>query len=84
MRLIPSVLWHCLLGVMKSIRPVQIEWWGVGVVICLEWGAGCLHKVRPADATAIPKPHHLLPRLSPDWSYLSGTGLPSLSLERGR
>jgi len=21
----------------------------------------------PADATAIPKPHHLLPHLNPDW-----------------
>jgi len=30
-----SVLWHCWLGVMKSIRPVKIEWWGIGVVICL-------------------------------------------------
>ena len=32
----------------------------------------------PADATAIPKPHHLLPHLNPDWFYLSGTGLPRL------
>ena len=24
----------------------------------------------------IPKPHHLLPHLNPDWFYLSGTGLP--------
>jgi len=29
----------------------------------------------PADATAIPKPHCLLPHLNPDWFYLSGTGL---------
>ena len=27
-----------MLGVRKSIRPVKIDWWGVGVVICLEWG----------------------------------------------
>ena len=33
----------------------------------------------PADATVIPKPHHLLPHLNPDWFYLSGTGLPRLS-----
>ena len=33
-------------GVRKSIRPVQIEWWGVGVVICLERGADCLHMVQ--------------------------------------
>jgi len=30
----------------------------------------------PADATAIPKPDHLLPHLNPDWFYLSGTGYP--------
>jgi len=28
-----------------------------------------------ADATVIPKSSHLLPYLSPDWFYLSGTGL---------
>ena len=44
--LIPSVLWHCLLGVRKSIRLVKIEWWGAGVVFCLQWGADCLHMVR--------------------------------------
>ena len=32
----------------------------------------------------IPKPHHLLPHLNPDWFYLSGTSLPRLSWERGR
>jgi len=37
----------------------------------------------PADATAIPKPHQLLPHLNPDWFYLSGTGLPRLSWKRG-
>jgi len=34
-----------LFGIRKSIRPVKIEWWGVGVVICLERGAACLHMV---------------------------------------
>jgi len=38
----------------------------------------------PADVTAIPKPHHLLPHLNPNWFYLSGTGLPRLSWKRGR
>jgi len=33
-----SVLRRCWFGVRKSIRPVKIERWGVGVVICLEWG----------------------------------------------
>jgi len=41
-----SLLWRCWLGVGKSIRPVQIEWWCVGVVIWLERGADCLHLVQ--------------------------------------
>ena len=44
--LLPSVLWHCWFDVRKSIRPVKIEWWGVVVVICLEWGADYLHMVQ--------------------------------------
>jgi len=36
----PSVLWRCCLGGRKGIRPVKkTEWWGEGVVICLERGA---------------------------------------------
>ena len=34
------------LGVRKSIRPVKIERWDVGVVICLERGAYCLRVVQ--------------------------------------
>ena len=34
-----SVLWHCWLGGRKGIRPVKKEWFGAGVVICLERGA---------------------------------------------
>ena len=37
--LVPSVLWRCWLGGRKGIRPVKNEWWGSGMVICLEWGA---------------------------------------------
>jgi len=33
---VPSVLWRCWLGGRKGIRPVKTEWWGTGVVICLE------------------------------------------------
>ena len=44
---LPSVLWHCWLDIMKSTWPVKIiEWWGVGMVICQEWGADCLHMVQ--------------------------------------
>ena len=42
----PSVHWLCWLDVRKSIQSVKIEWWGVGVVICLERGASCLHTVQ--------------------------------------
>jgi len=41
------LLWHCWLGVRKSIRPVKVEWWSVGVVIYLEQGADSLHIVLP-------------------------------------
>ena len=33
------ILRHFCFRIWKSIRPIKIEWWGVGVVICLEWGA---------------------------------------------
>jgi len=31
----------------KSTCPIKIEWWGVGMVVCLKWGAGCLHIIWP-------------------------------------
>ena len=37
--ILPSVLWRCWLGGRNGIRPVKNEWWGAGVVICLEQGA---------------------------------------------
>jgi len=76
---VPSVLWHCWLGVRKSMHPVKIGWWGVGVergevqIVCI-WSCWC---------HCIPKPSHLLPDLNPDWFYRSGTSLPRLSWERG-
>jgi len=36
---VPSVLWHCWLVGRKGVRPVKTEWWGTGMVICLERGA---------------------------------------------
>jgi len=51
------------------------------VLVWLSSGVRCrLFAYGPADATAS---HHLLPHLNPDWFYLSGTGLPRLSWERG-
>ena len=40
------------------------------MVICLERDADCLHNYGPADATAIPKPHHLLPRFPLCFTFL--------------
>ena len=36
---LPSVLWRCWLGGRKVTRPVKTEWWGAGMVFCLEWFA---------------------------------------------
>jgi len=44
--LVPSVLWRCWLSGRKGIQPVKTEWWGTGVVICLERGADGLHMVQ--------------------------------------
>ena len=51
--ILPSVLWRCLLGGKKGIRPVKTEWWGADVVICLERGAD-LHmaQLMPLPLTA--------------------------------
>ena len=69
--IMPSVLWHCWLGVRKSIRSVMRCWWGY-----LPGARYRLSAYGPADATAIPKPHHLLLHSNPDWFYLSSPGLP--------
>jgi len=44
--MLSAVVWHCWLDVRKSNWPVKIEWWGTGVVICLERGANDLHMVQ--------------------------------------
>ena len=78
---VPSVLWHCWLGGRKrSIRPVKTEWWGVGVVVCSERGADCLHVVHLMPLH--PKTPSSLASLNPDWFYVSGTSLPRLSWKR--
>jgi len=37
--LVPSVLWRPWLGDRKYIRPVKMEWWIAGMIICLRQGA---------------------------------------------
>ena len=70
------------LGVRKSIRPVTIEWWGVGVVICLEQGADCLRTVQLMPL--YPETPSSLASFKSRLVYLSGTGIPRLSSKRGR
>ena len=53
--LMPSLLWRCWLGSRKGIPPVKSQWWGTGVIICLEQGANDLHMVQ---LMPLP-PHHL-------------------------
>ena len=50
---LPSVLWCCWLGSRKGIWPVKNEWWGAGMVICLERDAD-LHmaQLMPLQLTA--------------------------------
>ena len=50
------VLWRCWLGCRKGIWPVKTEWWGTGMVICLEQVANHLRMVQ---LMPVP-PHHLL------------------------
>ena len=47
--LLPLVLRHCLLGVRKSIWPIKIKWWRVGIIICLERGADYLPILLPSQ-----------------------------------
>ena len=54
--IVPSVLWRCWLGGSKGVQPVKTEWWGTGMVICLERGANDLHMVQ---VMPLP-PQHLL------------------------
>jgi len=68
------VLWCCCLGGTKGIQPVETEWWGTGVVICLDWGG-------PADATATPSS---LVQVKSRMVYLSGASLHRLSWKKGR
>ena len=79
----PSVIWHCWLGVRKSIWSVKN--WSGGVLVWLSvWCKVQIVCIWSSWCHCIPKPHHLLPHLSPVWFYLSGTGLRRLSWKRGR
>ena len=72
----PSVLWRRWLGGRKGIRPVKTEFWGTGMVICLERGATDLHMVQ---LMWLPPPSSFVVPVKSRIFYLSGTGLPRLS-----
>ena len=43
---LPSAFWRCWLGARKGIQPVETEWCGTGMVVCLERSANDLHMVQ--------------------------------------
>ena len=67
----PSVLWRCWLGSRKGVWSVKTEWWGVGVVVCLERDAD-LHM---AQLIPLPLTFSCLSKIQIGF-YLSGTGSP--------
>jgi len=68
-----------LVGRQEEHPACKKQWWGAGVVICLERGAD-LHmaQLMPLPLTVSCSSNN------PDWFYLSGTGSPRLSWKRGR
>jgi len=71
---LPSVLWHCWLGVRKSIRPVVLARLSVRSVvqmICI-WSSWC--HCHPSSLASVKS----------RMVYLSGVGLPRLSWKKGR
>jgi len=60
------------LGGRKGIRPVKTEWWGVGMVVCLEQG-GDLHM---AQLMPLPLTISGFSKIQIVFFYLSGTGFP--------
>ena len=66
----PSVLWHCWLGIRKSTRPIKklsddvLLWlsvWCEVQIVCI-WSSWC---------HCIPKSHRLLPHFNPDCFLVS-------------
>jgi len=49
-------IWHCWLSTSKRIWPLKTQWWGAGMVICLERG---VNDFRVVQLMSLP-PHYLL------------------------
>jgi len=78
---LPSVLWHCWMGVTKSICPVKMwmmRCW-CGHLSGLRCSANDMHMVQ---LMPLP-PHRLLLHQNADWFNLSGACLHRLSWKRG-
>jgi len=58
-----SMLWLCWFDRQEEHPTHKIEWWGAGVVTCLERSAEDLHKVQPIPLS----PYHLLLHSHPEW-----------------
>jgi len=75
------LLWRCWLDGRKGIQLVKTEWWGAGMVICLERDAD-LHIAQlmplPLTISCSSKSGLVLP----EWFCFSGAGLPRLSGKR--
>ena len=77
---LPSVLWRCWLGGRKGIRPVKTEWWGAGMVICLERGAD-LHM---AQLMPLPLTVSWFSKIQIDFTFLvpAHLGSPGMAVKR--
>ena len=79
---LPSVLWHCWLGVRKSIWPVKIEWWGVCMVIC--WTEVLIVCIWSSWCRRHPQNPSCLVLLKFRMIFFCGVGLSRLSWKSGR
>jgi len=65
------------LGGRKGIRPVKTEWWGAGIIICLERGADLnIAQLMPLPVTISYSSKSRL--VLSEWFCFSGASLPRL------
>ena len=77
---VPSVLWCCWLGGRKGIRPVKnFEWWGAGVIICLERDAD----MHMAQMMPLPLTVSCFSKIQIGFTFLVPAHLGSLVPEKG-
>jgi len=77
---LPSVLWHCWLGIRKSIRPVKIDWlsvWSEVQIVCIRFSWCHCHPQTPSSL-ALLKSRLVLPF----WNWLTQVELEKRPLNR--